>query len=325
MINFKQEDIVKSWINRYDAPLVSIQCLVYNHAPYIADCLDGILNQRTNFPFEVVVHEDASTDNSAEIIREYEKKFPLIIKPIYEKENQYSKHNIRNIINPLLRGKYVAVCEGDDYWCDSNKLQKQVEFLETHSDYSACTHNTFRTLLRGWFKRGKTLAMFEKKDKIFDISKISIMDCQYHTSSLVCKRDYFVNRPDFCFAQPGAGDLPLRIFLLMQGKIMRFGDVMSVYRSGVPGSWTRRIAMNRKKSIENTKNSIKMLQMANEWSDKKFNNKFEEYISYLHYKIILREKKFRLLTQDEYLKWWKKETFKNKFKLILKSMINRPL
>ena len=122
-----------------DSPLVTIQCLTYNHEPYIRQCLEGFVMQQTDFCFEVIVHDDASTDGTANIIREYEQKYPDIIKPIYEKENQYSKHDdsLIRIINEHTRGKYIAFCEGDDYWIDSLKLQKQVDFLEEHHDYGA--------------------------------------------------------------------------------------------------------------------------------------------------------------------------------------------
>ena len=118
-------------------PLVTIRCLVYNHEPYLRQCLEGFVMQKTNFPFEAIVHDDASTDGSAAIIREYAEKYPDIIKPIYETENQYSKHDgsLRRKMDVHMRGKYIAMCEGDDYWIDPHKLQKQVDFLETHPQY----------------------------------------------------------------------------------------------------------------------------------------------------------------------------------------------
>lgn len=121
-------------------PLVTIRCLVYNHEPYLRQCLEGFVMQKTNFPFEVVVHDDASTDGSVAIIREYAEKYPSIIKPIYETENQYSKHDgsIRRIMNEHMRGKYVAMCEGDDYWTNPLKLQMQVDFLEKNREYVFC-------------------------------------------------------------------------------------------------------------------------------------------------------------------------------------------
>lgn len=117
-------------------PLVSIQCLVYNHEPYLRQCLDGFVMQKTNFKFEAIVHDDVSTDGSAAIIREYAEKYPDIIKPIFETENQYSKKDgsLERIMSEACRGKYTAICEGDDYWVDPMKLQKQVDFIATHNN-----------------------------------------------------------------------------------------------------------------------------------------------------------------------------------------------
>ena len=123
--------------------LVAIKCAVYNHEPYLRDCLEGFVMQQTNFPFVAIVHDDASTDNSAAIIREYEEKYPNIIKPIYETENQYSKHDgsVGRIVDAAIDdtgAKYVAMCEGDDYWTDPLKLQKQVDFMEANPEYGLC-------------------------------------------------------------------------------------------------------------------------------------------------------------------------------------------
>lgn len=116
--------------------LVSIICDVYNHEPYLRLCLDGFVSQKTNFPFEVLIHDDASTDNSASIIIEYTQKYPDIFKPIIQKENQYSKKVgiWKTYQFPRVSGKYVAFCEGDDCWIDSLKLQKQVDYLESHPE-----------------------------------------------------------------------------------------------------------------------------------------------------------------------------------------------
>lgn len=113
-------------------PLVSIRCLVYNHEPYLRQCLDGFVMQKTTFPFEAIVHDDASTDGSAAIIREYAEKYPDIIKPIYEIENQWGKGTISKIMDAAMHpgSKYIAMCEGDDYWTDPSKLQMQVDIME---------------------------------------------------------------------------------------------------------------------------------------------------------------------------------------------------
>ena len=126
--------------NLNNTVLVAIKCLVYNHEPYLRDCLQGFVMQKTDFPIVVIVHDDASTDNSAAIIREYAEKYPDIIRPIYEIENQYSKGDgslgrVMNKAVDAIGAKYIAYCEGDDYWTDPLKLQKQVDFLEANPEY----------------------------------------------------------------------------------------------------------------------------------------------------------------------------------------------
>lgn len=132
-------------------PLVAIHCLVYNHKPYLRDCLEGFVMQQTNFPFVAIVHDDCSTDGSAAIIREYEAKYPDIIKPIYETENQYSKRDgsLSRIMKEAIEAtgaKYVAMCEGDDYWTDPLKLQKQVDILEADSECGLVHTNIYHRI-----------------------------------------------------------------------------------------------------------------------------------------------------------------------------------
>lgn len=114
--------------------MVSVICTAYNHEKYIVKCLDGFINQKTNFKFEVLINDDASTDNTAKIIREYETMYPDIIKPFYQEKNLYSQKIpiTKSILFPNCRGKYIALCEGDDYWTDENKLQSQFDALENN-------------------------------------------------------------------------------------------------------------------------------------------------------------------------------------------------
>lgn len=120
--------------------MVTVRCLAYNHEPYIRQCLEGFVMQKTNFRFEAIIHDDASTDGTAKIIKEYAEKYPDIIKPIFEEKNQYSKHDgsLTRIMNEHTHGKYIALCEGDDYWTDPLKLQKQVEILEHNHKIGLC-------------------------------------------------------------------------------------------------------------------------------------------------------------------------------------------
>ena len=122
-------------------PVLSICCAAYNHEAFIRDCLDGFLMQETTFPVEILVHDDASTDGTADVIREYESLHPRVVLPVYQTENQYSKGTGDLFSLKRTRGQYVAICEGDDYWTDPLKLQKQVDFLDRNPDYVMCYHD----------------------------------------------------------------------------------------------------------------------------------------------------------------------------------------
>ena len=123
-------------------PRLSVVCLAYNAAPYIRAALDGFMAQKTGFPFEVLIHDDASTDGTADIIREYADRRPDLIRAVFQRENQFSKGVAVSSTHlwPLIRGEYVAMCEGDDYWTDPLKLQKQVDWLDAHPESSVCFH-----------------------------------------------------------------------------------------------------------------------------------------------------------------------------------------
>ena len=121
---------------------VSVLCVTYNHANFIRQALEGIVSQKTNFRFELIVHDDASTDGTADIVREYAAKYPEVVVPILQTENQYTHGGCiaRRFLWPRIRGTYVAFCEGDDYWTDVRKLQLQADWLDAHPSSGLCFH-----------------------------------------------------------------------------------------------------------------------------------------------------------------------------------------
>lgn len=136
-----ENEIMEKW-QCTEQPMISICCATYNHADFIEDAIEGFLIQETDFPFEILIHDDASTDGTDKIIMEYEAKYPQIIKPIYQTENQYSKGGKPAILNyKRAEGKYIAVCEGDDYWTDIEKISKQVAYLELHPSVVISGHD----------------------------------------------------------------------------------------------------------------------------------------------------------------------------------------
>lgn len=126
-----EEDVIVNWAADVHKPLASVICHTYNHVEFIRDALNGFLMQKTDFPFEIIVHDDASTDGTREIIEEYRSRFPNIFRVVFQEKNQYKLGKRPPIVTfPMARGKYIAFCEGDDYWIDINKLYKQVSYLE---------------------------------------------------------------------------------------------------------------------------------------------------------------------------------------------------
>ena len=214
-----------------DQCLVSILCTAYNHEAFLRDALDGFVNQRTRFPFEVLVNDDVSTDSTRDIIREYAVKYPDIIRPFYQEKNLYSQHiDIYQVVfYPNARGKYVAFCEGDDYWTDPTKLQRQVDYLEEHPDYSACVHNT----VLHFCEDGHNELLLDRYEGGVGFEHIVPgMSGAYHTSSLVGKREILANPPDFyeVACEYDFGDYPDALWLRLNGKIHYIDRCMSVYR-----------------------------------------------------------------------------------------------
>jgi len=160
-----EDDIISNWEGDISTPLLNITCTAFNHGKFIRETLNGFLIQETNFPYKIIIHDDASSDNTALIIREYEEKYPRIIKAIYQTENQYSKGvKAGGIIRPYLTAKYIAKCEGDDYWVDPRKLQIQVDFLENNPEYVISGHDAKIVDEDGNILQESKLPMYHKRN-----------------------------------------------------------------------------------------------------------------------------------------------------------------
>lgn len=215
--------------------MVSISCTTYNHAPYIRECLDGFLMQKCNFEFEILIHDDASTDGIQDIIKEYQQKHPNIIKPIFQTENQYSKGqrgmNIKYNF-PRAEGKYIALCEGDDYWTDPLKLQRQVDFLEKNTDYSMVAENS-KVLDE---RHNKSYLFSDKKDN-YDVSlEEIIVGRKFHTASILFRNENLKlpsNYGEYPF-----GDTLLFALLAKAGKIKYQPNISLLYRRKDGGAST---------------------------------------------------------------------------------------
>ncbi len=229
--------------------MVSVICNTYNQVTYIRDALDSFLMQKTNFPFEILVHDDASTDGTADIIREYEQKYPELIKPIYQTENQYSQGNFptKNFQVPRAKGKYIAFCEGDDYWTDPHKLQKQFDIMEKNPQCSLCVHIVNRVEADTKNLIGEKPSFQLNKSILKDIDffkegRLVFLDFQlssYFVPSKLIKNYYSMS---IAFRDVSTiGDEPLIMWLLTEGDFFFINQKMSSYRILAKGSWTSRI------------------------------------------------------------------------------------
>ena len=212
-----------------DLPLVSISCITYNHASYIKECIDGFLMQKTNFNFEILIHDDHSTDGTEEIIKEYAKQYPDIIKPLFEKENQYSlgKPTGSVVWNlPRAKGKYIAMCEGDDYWIDPYKLQKQVDFLESHPDYGMCYTKVKRFVQKSNQFIDEWGGPNETMDKLLIENTIPTLTAVFH------KAIYYNYLTEIHPSKRGwlMGDYPIWLYFAQNSKIKFINETTGVYR-----------------------------------------------------------------------------------------------
>lgn len=208
-------------------PVLTIQCIAYNQAPYIRQCLEGFCMQKTNFRFEAIVHDDASTDDTALIIREYAEKYPDIIKPIYETENQYSKKDgsLRRIMNKHTCGKYVAYCEGDDYWTDPLKLQKQVDFLEANVDYGLI-YGKARVFVQN--KQKVSLSSFGRQTSSYEQL---LLENTIPTLTVCFRTIYLLEFMEIKeMHNKMLGDYPLWLYIASKSKLKFANEVLGVYR-----------------------------------------------------------------------------------------------
>lgn len=222
--------------------LVSVICNAFNHEAYIRDALEGFVQQKTNFPFEILVHDDASTDHTADIIREYELKYPEIIKPIYETENQYSKadDSLTRIQFGRARGKYIALCEGDDYWTDPQKLQKQADALERHPEIDICATGA-KTEADGKIA-GKIAP--SATDVVFTPEQVIAGGGGFvATASLMFRKSIYDN--PLPFFQMLRLDYSVQIMGSLKGGMLYLADQTCVYRIAAQGSWTSRMIQNK--------------------------------------------------------------------------------
>lgn len=296
--------------------VISIICNTYNHEKYIYKALEGFVMQEIDVPFEVLIHDDASTDGTAEIIREFEKKYPTIIKPIYEVENQYSKHDgsLKRIQYGRVRGKYVAFCEGDDYWIDPLKLQKQFNILELHPEIDICAHAAFIEI------DGEISGVVEpsKSDMIFGTNEVIAGGGGFVASSSLMYRSY-LNKNEPEFRKMLSLDYTCQIHGALKGGMLYLSEKMSVYRLRAEGSWTRTMG-NDLTAYEKHMNRVNdMLICLDAYTNDLYHTTIEKRILHNRFVILECKKQYKQMTSKEFRPVFTDCPFRQKVKIWLGS------
>ncbi|MFV8570532.1 glycosyltransferase family 2 protein [Marinobacter sp. SBS5] len=275
-----EAEIMAGWKGDWDKPVVSICCIAFNHEKYIEDALNGFLNQKTNFPFEILIHDDASNDLTPRIIRDYERRYPNIVKAIYQVENQFSKGKRPNpeFNFPRAAGDFVALCEGDDFWIDTNKLNKQVRNIASFPECDMCFHETLsvdskdRKVIRrmvGDLGAGKSI--FQAEDVLQKgISFIS-------TSSLLVRTEFLMREEIIGFLRDYGSAFFIKFLSSTSGGAVYVSDMpMSVYRVLSDASYTLKARSDSEYALCSILDINNNFDKANQLTDYKYSSLFKK-------------------------------------------------
>lgn len=272
MISKTENEIMKNWKNNINKPLISICCITYNHENVLHVALDSFLMQITDFPFEIVIGEDCSVDATLEVIKNYQLKYPNIIKLVTSDVNVGIQENSYRAMHACI-GEYIALCDGDDYWLDDEKLQTQINVMKKNPNYSMSFHPTSLHLVNDEIKK----SVYSYKN-FYSLNEI--IESDFHlvpTNSIVFKQDILKKLNKTLFLKSPVNDVWIRIIASMPSGAACINKEMSAYRVQISGSWSE--------SMKNSEKFIsfieKMIHSVAEY-DNYFSNKYEE--SFFKYK-----------------------------------------
>ena len=300
--------------------MVSVLCITYNQKKYISDALNSFVNQKTTFKYEILVNDDCSTDGTKEIVEKYAKDYPNLVKPIFHEENQYSKgfSPIRDFLIPAAKGKYIAICEGDDYWICDNKLQLQYDYMESHPKCYLCVHDTFLV--------DKDKNVIGKVNTSRCGNEISLKDVLVEGGDFIATSSVFAKLLDNKYIPKYFDILTLdytwQIFFASCGNYTYcFEEPMSVYRQGAEGAWSSLCQKDfeaykvREKNLLEKK--IRMREAFNKENNDIYKDFVEEADTYDTIKCAICTKDFDVLKQKKYKEYIRKLGIKEQLRYFL--------
>lgn len=316
-------------------PIVSICCAAYNQEKYIAKTLDSFLAQKANFPIEILIHDDASTDSTPDIIRQYAARFPDIVKPILQTENQYSKGVA---IDPTFNysraeGDYIALCEGDDYWCDPFKLQRQVDYMISHPDCTFCFTNGYIHDAHGEQKDREFIPYYEREKAAFtpenhEYTLGDMCDLTFvPTASFLFPRAVLDQLPQSYWTNHCPhGDLKLRLFCTAAGYGYYQHAFTCVYRENVAGgAMSQWSADGAAKVYQRSASVAQMLADVDEFAKKKYTDQVGRFRDWYLYVMIWNAAGRSALKDAELMRVYRSLSLKQRMTFQLKHLLPRTL
>lgn len=276
--------------------LVSINCITYNQEDYIGETIESFLMQKTNFSYEILIGEDCSTDRTREIVKSYEKRYPGTIKIITSDQNVGARNNSQRL-RDHSKGKYIAICEGDDYWIDPYKLQKQIDYMEANPGCSLCFHAVKQIDTR---KKPLGIERPFTKNQEFGLKESIARGGRFMpTVSKVYRKTAIENLPQFYFDAP-VGDYPLQIIVSSKGFTYYMDEVMAVYRVKSRGSWSTKLRKDRSYRKKWRERMIKMLSECDKYTDYKYSKEIEDRIIKLELDELIESRHLDRLKEPRY-------------------------
>lgn len=297
---------------------VSICCITYNQEKYIGKALESFVHQKVSFPYEIIIHDDASTDGTRDIIQKYKEKYPDLIVPIFEEENVYSKKAslVMEIVFAKVRGEYIALCDGDDGFLSDEKLSKQVDYMDAHPEITMCSHNTRVISEDGNFMYD----MNPYKEGIVTIEDyFKNTSGSMHTSSMFFRSRDVKSLPTY-YREATVGDLPFKLYLLSKGNAYYIDEVMSFYRHNAKGSWTSFEKEDSKVLKKNRLMEIRVYELFNKETNNKYAYLVDEKIRTKKFAYYLKDNNLKELKKEEYKDLYNKLSSGEKIKLQLKNL-----
>ncbi|MCA9397409.1 glycosyltransferase [candidate division WWE3 bacterium] len=260
--------------------LVSVFCQTYNHEPYISGALDGIIAQHTDFRYEIIVHDDASTDKTAAIIRDYAARYPSLFRVILQEENQYSKGGFKPIwyATRCAKGAYIALCEGDDQWIDNRKLQTQVDALVRHKNLDICIHPA------ALFKSDRdtnNLYGYHGNTELVVSPQHMIGGAVVPTASIMASTHVFCSLPDWYFSDAPVGDYYLRVIASAPNGALYIPKTMCIYRAHNPGSWSALVNSDPRKFLRNNERHLAVCNILDAHLERRYSSEIAQFRSRL--------------------------------------------